>query len=60
MTLYFFMSSFSLYLNNIIAMKTRFSAIFLPLIFLLVSCSDSTDKIPTLLNVSYDPTRELY
>jgi sulfate transport system substrate-binding protein len=60
MTLYFFMSSFSLYLNNIIAMKTRFLTILLPLLFLLVSCSDSTDKIPTLLNVSYDPTRELY
>lgn len=60
MTLYFFMSCFITYHNNISAMKTRLLAIILPLMFLLVSCSDSTDKTPTLLNVSYDPTRELY
>ena len=35
-------------------MKTRLLAIILPLLLLLVSCSDSTDKTPTLLNVSYD------
>jgi len=41
-------------------MKIRFLAVILPLALLLASCSDSTDKTPTLLNVSYDPTRELY
>ena len=41
-------------------MKTRLLATFPLLLVFLVSCSDSTDKTPTLLNVSYDPTRELY
>ncbi len=41
-------------------MKTRLLATIPLLLVFLVSCSDSTDKTPTLLNVSYDPTRELY